>query len=56
MNDVPMLVSAINLLLREHELETLDDICNHFKVTRAAVEAQISTQRYEWSEQQKKFW
>ncbi|MFW5484520.1 MAG: DUF4250 family protein, partial [Segatella copri] len=24
-----MLVSAINFLLRDHEFETLDEICNH---------------------------
>ena len=39
MNDVPMLVSAINFLLRDHEFETLDEICNHFNVNRAALEA-----------------
>lgn len=26
MNDVPMLVSAINFLLRDHEFDTLDEI------------------------------
>lgn len=56
MNDVPMLVSAINFLLRDHEFETLDEICNHFNVNRAALEAQMATQGFEWSEQQKKFW
>lgn len=53
MNDVPMLVSAINFLLRDHEFETLDEICNHFNVNRAALEAQMATQGFEWSEQQK---
>ena len=43
MNDVPMLVSAINFLLRDHEFETLDEICNHFNVNRAALEAQMAT-------------
>ena len=56
MNDVPMLVSAINFLLRDHEFETLDEICNHFNVNRAELEAQMATQGFEWSEQQKKFW
>ena len=41
MNDVPMLVSAINFLLRDHEFETLDEICNHFNVNRAALEAKM---------------
>ena len=56
MNDVPMLVSAINFLLRDHEFETLDEICNHFNVNRAALETKMATQGFEWSEQQKKFW
>ena len=56
MNDVPMLVRAINFLLRDHEFDTLDEICNHFNVNRAALETKMATQGFEWSEQQKKFW
>ena len=41
MNDVPMLVSAINFLLRDHEFDTLDEICNHFNVNRAAFASEI---------------
>ena len=47
MNDVPMLVSAINFLLRDHEFETLDEICNHFNVNRAASEAHMDTPVFE---------
>ena len=56
LNDVPMLVSAINFLLREHEIESLDQICYHFNVDRKQLEAQMATQGFEWSEEQKKFW
>lgn len=56
MNDVPMLVSAINFLLRDHEFDTLDEICYHFRVNRADLEAKMATQGFEWSEEQKKFW
>ena len=56
MNDVPMLVSAINFLLRDHGVESRDGVCNHFNVNRAALEAKMATQGFEWSEQQKKFW
>ena len=56
MNDVPMLVSAINFLLRDYEFDTLDEICNHFNVNRAALEAKVATQGFEWSEAQHKFW
>ena len=56
MNDVPILVSAINFLLRDHEFDTLDEICYHFHVNRADLEAKMATQGFEWSEEQKKFW
>lgn len=55
-NDIPMLVSCINFLLRDHEFETLDAICYHFNVDRMALEAKMATQGFEWSEDQKKFW
>ena len=56
MNDVPMLVSAINFLLRDHEFETLDEICYHFGVDRKELEEKMATGGFEWSEEQKKFW
>ena len=56
MNDVPMLVSAINFLLRDHEFDTLDEICYHFNVNRADLDAKMAAQGFEWSVEQKKFW
>lgn len=56
MNDVPMLVSAINFLLRDHEFETLDEICYHFNVDRKELEEKMAAGGFEWSEEQKKFW
>ncbi len=56
MNDVPMLVSAINFLLRDHEFETLDEICYNFNVDRQELEKKMASQGFEWSEEQKKFW
>lgn len=44
LNDIPMLVSAINFLLRDHEFETLDQICYHFNVDRKELEAKMATQ------------
>ena len=29
-NDMPMLVSAINFLLRDEEFDNLDEICDYF--------------------------
>ena len=43
MNDVPMLVSAINFLLRDHEFETLDETCHHFNVDRKQLEEKIAS-------------
>lgn len=51
-----MLVSAINFLLRDHEFDTLDEICYHFHVDRKELEAKMASQGFEWSEEQKKFW
>ena len=56
MNDVPMLVSAINFLLRDREFETLDEISYHFNVDRKELEEKMASQGFEWSEEQKKFW
>ena len=62
LNDIPMLVSAINFLLRDHEFETLDQICYHFNVDRKELEAKMGSDDeseqpgFEWSEEQKKFW
>lgn len=56
LNDIPMLVSAINFLLRDHEFDTLDEICDHFHVDRKELEAKMASQGFEWSEEQKKFW
>ena len=56
MNDVPMLVSAINFLLRDHEFETLDEICYHCNIDRKELEEKMASQGFEWSEEQKKFW
>ncbi len=34
LHDTPMLVSAINFLLRDEEFDNLDQICYHFNVDR----------------------
>lgn len=54
--DIPMLVSAINFLLRDHEFEDLDQICYHFNVDRAELEKRMAENGFEYSEEQKKFW
>ena len=43
LNDVAMLVSAINFLLRDEEFDTLDEICFHFNINRAELEKRLAT-------------
>lgn len=44
--DPTMLMSAINMLLRDKEFEDLDDICGHFDVERAEIEAKLASAGY----------
>lgn len=55
LNDIPMLVSAINFLLRDHEFETLDQICYHFNVDRKELEAKMATQGFEGRKNKRNF-
>ena len=56
LNDVAMLVSAINFLLRDEEFDTLDEICFHFNINRAELEKRLATEGFQYSEEQKRFW
>ena len=51
------LLESVNKFTKEiKDNGKFDEICNHFNVNRAALEAKMATQGFEWSEQQKKFW
>lgn len=54
-NDMPMLVSAINFLLRDEEFDNLDQICWYFHEDRAALEKKLLESGYRYSEELKKF-
>lgn len=54
-NDMPMLVSAINFLLRDEEFDNLDQICWYFHEDRAALEKKLLAAGYRYSEELKKF-
>lgn len=54
-NDMPMLVSAINFLLRDEEFDNLDQICWYFHEDRAALEKKLLAAGYRYSEDLKKF-
>lgn len=55
-NDMPMLVSAINFLLRDEEFDNLDQICDYYHEDRAELEKKLRDAGYIYSEEQKKFY
>jgi hypothetical protein len=55
-NDLPMLVSVINFLLRNEEFDNLDQICYQFNVDRTSLEARMAKAGYVYSEKNKRFW
>lgn len=55
-NDIPMLVSAINFLLRDKLFDNLDEICKHYDLQRNELEQKMKENGFEYSEELKKFW
>ena len=51
LNDIPMLVSTINFLLRDEEFDSLDQICNCFNVERGEMDRLLASQGYSYNEQ-----
>ncbi len=54
--DIPMLVSAINFLLRDEEFDNLEQICYHFNIDRKELETKLYKAGFRYSEELKKFW
>lgn len=52
LNDIPMLVSSINFLLRDEEFDNLDQICNCFDVEREQIDALLASQGFAYDEVQ----
>lgn len=55
-HDIPMLVSAINFLLRDELFNDLDEICEHYNLQRSELEQKMKDAGFEYSEELKKFW
>ena len=55
-NDLPMLVSAINFLLRDKEFDNLDQICFAFSKDRIELEQRLAKAGYHYDAQDKRFW
>lgn len=56
LSDIPMLVSAINFLLRDEEFDNLDQICYHFDVDRGELEARLATMGFAYDEKENRVW
>ena len=55
-HDVPMLVSAINFLLRDEESDNLDQICYHFNLDRRQLEARLEAAGFHYDERHNRVW
>lgn len=56
MNDVPMLMSAINMLLRDGMCKNLDDVCKRYGYTREEIEERLKSMGFEYNEELNKVW
>lgn len=52
-NDPAMMVSAINMLLRDDEFDTLDSLCCYFNKETNDIKKYLFDNGYEYSEEQK---
>ena len=50
LNDIPMLVSSINFLLRDEEFENLDQICWCYGVERSEMDHILASAGYRYDE------
>ena len=50
LNNIPMLVSSINFLLRDEEFDNLDQICYCFDVERKEMDRLLASGRYAYQE------
>ena len=50
LNDIPMLVSAINFLLRDEEFDNLDQICYCFGIEREELDRILASEGYAYQE------
>ncbi|MBQ6964225.1 MAG: DUF4250 domain-containing protein [Bacteroidaceae bacterium] len=48
-----MLVSCINMLLRDHEFDSLEELCDHFGKESENIKKELLQHGYVYSEEQK---
>jgi len=56
LSDIAMLLSTVNTMLRDGEFDSLDELCEHFGITRSELDAKMGEGGFEFSEQQNKYW
>ena len=56
LHDTPMLVSAINFLLRDEEFDNLDQICYHFNVDMEELEKRLAAGGFQYSAELNRVW
>lgn len=54
-NDPMMMVSSINMLLRDGEFDSLEDLCGYFDKDPEQVKALLDKEDYVFVEEQKQF-
>ena len=54
-NDSIMLVSSINMLLRDEEYDSLESLCYSFDREPEEIKSRLKDAGYVWSEEQKQF-
>jgi hypothetical protein len=54
-NDSMMLVSSINMLLRDEEYDSLESLCYSFDREPEEIKSRLKDAGYVWSEEQKQF-
>lgn len=48
-----MLVSTINMLLRDHEFDSLEDLCSYFDYKQDVMKEELKENGFEYNEEQK---
>lgn len=56
LNDIPMLVSSINFLLRDHIFDNLAGICEEYGYGLKEITDLLASSGYEYSEEHNKVW
>ncbi|MCR4765968.1 MAG: DUF4250 domain-containing protein [Bacteroidaceae bacterium] len=54
-NDPMMLVSSVNMLLRDDEFDTLESLCYYFDKEPEQLKTYLLDNGYEYSEEQRQF-